>query len=105
MRRHLLTMLVVTALAAGCAPPLQSYISDQLTQAGLPPEMAQCMAGIWTERLDVAQLRRLGDTAAELAQVRDSAGLGALLERSRALQDPEIVEVVTLSAARCAFNF
>ena len=105
MRQHWMAMAAATALLAGCAPPLQSYISDQLTQAGLPPEMAQCMAGIWTQRLDVAQLRRLGETAAELAQVRDNAGLGALLERSRALQDPEIVEVVTLSAARCAFNF
>lgn len=104
MRRNLIMIVAATALAAGCAPPLQSYISDQLVQAGIPPAMAQCMAGLWTERLDTAQLRRLGDAAAEAAQVRDGAGLAALLERSRALQDPEIVEVVTLSAARCAFN-
>lgn len=104
MRRHLIAAAATAALTAGCAPPLQSYISDQLTQAGIPPDMAQCMAGLWTERLDVDQLRRIGETASEVAQVRDSAGLATLLERSRAMQDPEIVEVVTASAARCAFN-
>lgn len=104
MRRRLIMALGVTAAAAGCAPPLQSVVSDQLTQAGVPPAMAQCMAGLWTERLDVSQLRRIGEVAGEAAQVRDGNGLATLLERSRALQDPEIVEVVTLSAARCAFN-
>lgn len=105
MRHHLVVAAVGIAALAGCARPLQPYIADQLTQAGLPPAMAQCMAGIWSERLNVAQLRRLGETAGELAQVRDGNGLGALMERSRALQDPEIVEVVTLSAARCALVF
>jgi len=103
--RIIIGVAAASLLAAGCAPALQSTISDQLTQAGVPPAMAQCMAGIWTERLNVAQLRRLGETAAEAAQVQDGAGLAGLLERSRALQDPEIVDVVTLSAARCAFNF
>lgn len=103
--RKIMGIAAACAIAAGCAPPLRSVITDQLTQAGVPPAMAQCMSGIWTERLNVAQLRRLAETAEEAAQVRDSNGLAGLLERSRAMQDPEIVEVVTLSAARCALNF
>lgn len=97
-------IMAASIAAAGCGAPLQSHIAGQLVEAGLPPAMAQCMAGIWAERLNVAQLRRIAQAAEEVAQVQDGQALGPLLERTRAMQDPEIIEVVTLSAARCAFN-
>lgn len=106
MRNGLVTLAVASvALAAGCAAPIERRIADELTAAGVPPQLAQCMAGHWAQRLNVAQLRRLAATAEELAAVRNGPGLAGVLERSRALQDPEIVEVVTLSAARCSLNF
>ena len=99
-----LALCSIASLAA-CQQPAANRITDRLTVAGVPPTMARCMADIWAERLNVAQLGRLASAADQLSQAGgDVQAIGSLLERSRALQDPELVDVVTASAARCAFS-
>lgn len=97
-----LVAAVLTLAAAGCAQPVESRIADQLSQAGVPPAMAQCMAGIWAQRLSVAQLARLAQAASEVSQAQQQGeALGPMLARVRAFEDPQMIEVVTLSAATC----
>ena len=90
------------ATAAGCAQPIENRITDELTQAGVPAGMAQCMATIWAQRLSVGQLARIAQVSSELAAAQQQGeALGPMLDRVRQLNDPQIVEVVTLSAATC----
>ena len=98
-----MTIAAVAAFAlAGCSQVVETGVAEHLEQAGLPAGMAQCMARIWSERLSVSQLARLGQAAAELAAAQQRGEpLIEILDRARALDDPQIVEVVTLSAATC----
>jgi hypothetical protein len=64
--------------------------------------MAGCMAERLVDRLSYAQLRRLGELGGFARHdVRDMR-VGELLERTRALQDPEIFGVVSRAALGCA---
>ena len=96
--------MTIAALAAvaGCSQVVETGVADHLEQAGVPAGMAGCMAQMWTERLSAQQLVRLGQTAAEMAQARQQGEpLVQILNRAQALDDPQIVEVVTQSAAAC----
>jgi len=98
--------MMMTAVAAltlpGCSQVVETGVADHLEQAGVPAGMAQCMAQIWTDRLSAQQLVRLGQTAAEMAEARQQGEpLVQILNRAQALDDPQIVEVVTQSAAAC----
>ena len=62
------------------------------------------MAERWVKRLSPLQLRRIQILAGE---VRDEGGrltVGRLVGRVRAMDDPEIVEVVTRSTLVCALT-
>ena len=98
-----MTIAAVAALGlAGCQQVVEVSVADHLEQAGVPAGMAQCMAGVWTERLTAQQLLRLGQTAAEMAQAQQQGEpIVQMLNRARALDDPQIVEVVAQSAATC----
>ena len=98
-----MTMTAAAALAlAGCSQVVETGVADHLEQAGVPAGMAQCMAQMWTERLSAPQLVRLGQTAAAMAQAQQQGEpLVQILNRAQALDDPQIVEVVTQSAAAC----
>ncbi len=101
--RVAMTMTALAALAlGGCSQVVETGVADHLEQAGVPAGMAQCMAQMWTERLSAQQLVRLGHTAAEMAEARQQGEpLVQILNRAQALDDPQIVEVVTQSAATC----
>ena len=98
-----MTIAAMTALAAaGCSQVVEVSVADHLEQAGVPAGMAQCMAGIWTERLSAQQLLRLGQTAADMAAAQQQGEpIVQILNRARALDDPQIVEVVVQSATSC----
>lgn len=89
---------------AACAQPFEGQVASRLTQAGLPRPVAECMAKLWVDRLNVAQLQRVSGLADELQRERSRGRLtvGLFVERVRGLDDPEIVEVVTTSTLACA---
>jgi hypothetical protein len=95
-------LLLLIPLAA-CAQPFESRVAGRLAEAGLPGPIADCMARRWVDRLNVVQLQKLSglaeDLAAERAQGRLTAG--RFVERVRALNDREILEVVTTSSVAC----
>ena len=88
-------MLLLPPLAACSAP--EAMTRSGLVNAGIPRATAACMADRMVHRLSLLQLRRLSG----LAKAGQSKGVGQFLYRVRSLKDPEIVGVVTSSAALC----
>ncbi|WP_448659830.1 hypothetical protein ACPVPU_04765 [Sphingomonas sp. CJ99] len=84
-------------LLSGCAVP-EARLRAGLVNAGLPRPLSACMAERMVDRLNLAQLRRMGD----LPTARDAASLDQFLRRVRALGDPEIWTVTSSSATICA---
>ncbi len=88
---------------AGCATP-ESRVRTALIDAGLSKPVASCMAGRMVDRLSLWQLNKLNG----LKKLRDSntreLSLSEFLKRSKALQDPEIVSVITSSGVICTIS-
>ena len=99
MRR--LVLLPLLALAA-CAQPFEGRVASRLAEAGLPRPIAECMAGRWVERLSVLQLQKISGLADSLRDEGGRLTLSRFLHRVAALDDPEIVGVVTSSSVACA---
>lgn len=97
--------LLLLPLAA-CAQNFEGRIAGRLTEAGLSRPMADCMAERWVSRLNVLQLRKVSDLAVDLQRERGQGRLtvGRFIERVRAVDDPEIFQVVSSSAAICAIK-
>ena len=98
-----LPFLALLPLAA-CSQPFEGRIADRLAEAGLSRPMSECMAERWVKRLSVFQLRRLSALAEELEAERGTIGVGRLIGEVRAMDDPEIVEVVSSSTLVCALT-
>ncbi len=98
-------MLFVSILAlAACAQPFEGRVASRLAEAGLSRPMADCMAKRWVERLNLVQLQKISSLSNDLAKERSQGRLtiGRFVERVRAVDDPEVFQVVTGSAAACA---
>ena len=89
--------LLIALTLAACAVP-EDRLRTGLVNAGLSRPLAACMAERMVDRLSLAQLMRIAD----LPKARQAESLDRFLRRVRALGDPEIVAVVTSSAALCA---
>ncbi len=100
--RYAMLILAMLGLAA-CATPEQRVRSG-LIEAGLSRPLATCMASRMVDRLSLLQLRRIG----RLGDLRDAnlreMTVDQFLRRARALHDPEIVAVMSTSAAICAIR-
>ena len=97
------TLVCVVALAfglAGCAASYESQVRSRLVAAGLPPPVAGCMAGRLVDSLSRDQLRSLG----RLAGLAEAEKMPAdeIVERARALLDPEVYAAVTGAGLGCA---
>ena len=101
MRRF--AILAVLALAA-CAQPFEGRVAARLAEAGLPRPMAECMAERWVDRLSLVQLDKLSDLAESVRSEGGRLTLSGFLDRVVALDDPEIVGVVTTSSVVCALR-
>lgn len=98
--KKLLFLLPLLGLAACSTPEMK--VRNSLMKAGLSAPMASCMAERMVDRLSMAQLRRLSSLSSlKERDVRDMT-IDEFIYRSRALQDPEILRVVTSSGLRCA---
>ncbi len=104
MRRLSFPLLIL--LLAGCAQTFEGRVASRLSDAGLSRPMADCMAKRWVERLNLLQLNKISDLSGDLQRERGQGKLtvGRFIERVRAVEDPEVISVVTSSAAACAIG-
>ena len=90
-------LLLLLALAA-CASP-ESRVEDALLRAGLSPSVSQCMARRLTDRLSIAQLRKLS------AAMEGGAGapltMAEIERRVDRIGDPQIVSVAASAGIGC----
>lgn len=100
--KRIAALIAVLALSA-CATP-ETRVRTALIDAGLPKPIAGCMAGRMVDRLSLIQLNRLSG----LKKLRDrdiqKISIDEFLKRTRSLQDPEILGVVTSSGLICAIK-
>ena len=92
--------LVVLATLAACATP-ENRVKTALLEAGLSEAVSTCMAARMTDRLSIAQLRKLAAAGRGAGPV-GRMSLSELASRVRAIGDPEIVSVVTSAGVGCA---
>ena len=100
MKRFALAALV--ALAACATPSPEGRVRDALMDAGVSPPMAGCMAEHMVDRLSLAQLRRIGSLAKLPHRDIGNMTVDEFLYRVRALEDPEILTVVSRAGLGCA---
>lgn len=94
------TVVMVLALA-GCASP-ETRIRTALVDAGLSKPVAACMAGRMVDRLSLIQLNKLRGLGKLQEKKARQLSIEEFVKRTKALQDPEILGVVTSSAVICA---
>ena len=99
--KNLLLALPLIALAA-CATTPETKVRNSLMKAGLSEPMAACMAARMVDRLSLTQLRRVSSIASIKEKNLGHMTIDEVIYRTRALQDPEILSVVTSSGLRCA---
>lgn len=102
MTKLLVAGAMILTLAA-CATP-ETRLRNGLTNAGLSPQLAACMADRMVDRLSYLQLKRIGSLGSLRDEKLNEIGLKKFLFKVRALQDPEILGVATSSAAICALS-
>lgn len=98
--KRLVALVGVLSLAA-CATP-ETRVRTALMDAGLSKPIAACMADRMVDRLSLIQLNRLSGLKKLRGQNMRKITVDELLKRTRSLQDPEILGVVTSSGLICA---
>lgn len=97
-------VLAAFLLLAGCASVTEQRVESSLADAGVPPQMASCMAGEWVDRLSTDQIRDVSRFAKRLKADRERMTVALLVDHVAAWNDPEAALVISTSAARCAFR-
>lgn len=80
----------------------ESRLRAKLTEAGLSPRMAGCMARRMVDHLSLAQLRKLQSLASLRKSHSEEMTIDRFLHKLRALEDPEIFAETSKAAIRCA---
>ncbi len=93
--------VLAVALLSACATP-ETRVRTALTDAGLSKPIAACMANRMVDRLSLIQLNRLSGLKKLRGQDMRKVTVDEFLKRTRSLQDPEILGVVTSSGLICA---
>jgi hypothetical protein len=102
MKRVMLVPVLVLALGA-CATP-ETRVRTALTQAGLSKPVASCMADRMVDRLSLFQLNKLNGLKKLQGKKASQISVEEFVKRTKALQDPEILGVVTSSGVICAIK-
>lgn len=102
MKRFALPVLM-TALLAACATP-ETRIRTALVEAGLSKPVAGCMADRMVDRLSLGQLNKLRGLGKFQDKKAKKLSIEEFVKRTKALQDPEILGVVTSSGVICAVS-
>lgn len=98
--------LLVPAVAlvlAGCATP-ETRIRTALIDAGLSKPVAACMADRMVDRLSLMQLNKLRGLQKLKDKKASRITIDEFVRRTKALQDPEILGVVSSSGVICAIK-
>lgn len=97
-----IALVAVAALAlSACATP-ETRVRTALIDAGLSKPVASCMADRMVDRLSLIQLNKLSGLKKLRGQDVRKLTVDEFLKRTRSLQDPEILGVVTSSGLICA---
>lgn len=100
MRRIVLLSLVLLSACSTFSP--ERKVRETLVEAGVRPEMADCMAGKLVRKLSADELRQIA-RAARLPRDRPGRmSFDELGDRLRTLDNPHIVSVVTRVGLGCA---
>ena len=102
MKRLVLTVVLTVTLAA-CATP-ETRIRNALVEAGLSKPIAGCMADRMVDRLSLIQLNKLRGLGKLQDKRAKKLSIEEFVKRTKALQDPEILSVVTSSGVICAIS-
>ena len=101
--KRIIIMAAATLALASCATP-ETRVKNALIEAGLSEPVSACMADRMVDRLSLLQLNKLRG----LKKLRDAdaqkLSVSEFLKRTKSLQDPEILGVVTSSGVVCAFK-
>lgn len=95
--------IAILSLVTACATP-ETRVRKGLIRAGLPEPLSRCMASRMVDKLSLLQLNRLNGLAALKDKQTGKLDLAEFTKKTKALQDPEIVSVVTSSGIVCAIN-
>jgi type IV pilus biogenesis protein CpaD/CtpE len=98
--KRLVVVASVLALSA-CATP-ETRVRTALMDAGLSQPMSACMADRMVDRLSLIQLNKLSGLKKLRGADMRKLSVDEFLRRTRSLQDPEILSVVTSSGLICA---
>ena len=98
--KRLAAATLVLVLSA-CATP-ETRVRTALTDAGLSQPIAACMADRMVDRLSLIQLNKLSGLKKLRKAEMSKLSVDEFLRRTRSLQDPEILSVVTSSGLICA---
>jgi type IV pilus biogenesis protein CpaD/CtpE len=98
--KRAVAVAMMLALSA-CATP-ETRVRTALIDAGLSKPIASCMADRMVDRLSLLQLNRLSGLKKLRGQDMRKVTVDEFLKRTRSLQDPEILGVVTSSGLICA---
>ncbi|GAB5482356.1 MAG: hypothetical protein Pars92KO_21130 [Parasphingorhabdus sp.] len=100
-RTHLVAGLALIASLAACTTP-ETRVRNGLMSAGLSKPIASCMADRMVDRLSYAQIDKLNRLDKLRKRDPGDISVNEFVKRTKALQDPEILGVVTSSGLVCA---
>ncbi len=97
------TIIAMTLPLSACATP-ETRIKTALTEAGLSNKIASCMAERMVDKLSLLQLNKLRGLQKLKSSDPRKTSIEDYVKRTRSLQDPEILSVVTTSGVVCTFK-
>jgi hypothetical protein len=100
--RRAVGLAAIIALSA-CATP-ETRVRTALLDAGLSKPIASCMADRMVDRLSLFQLNKLSGLKKLRNKDIQKLSIDEFLKRTKSLQDPEILSVVTSSGLICAIK-
>jgi hypothetical protein len=98
--KRLVMPVLLAACLTGCATP-ETRIRNALVESGLSKPIAGCMADRMVDRLSLIQLNKLRGLAKLREKKSRQLSIEEFVKRTKALQDPEILGVVTSSGVIC----
>ena len=95
-----LAVMISVFLLAACATP-ETRVRNGLMSIGLSKPVSSCMAGRMVDRLSLGQLEKLNRLGKLRKRDPGDISFNQFVRETRALQDPEIIGVVTSSGVIC----
>jgi hypothetical protein len=98
-------LLLITGCALSACGPIESKVRNSLIRSGIAKDDSTCMAKPMSDKLSIAQLRRLatlGNFEGKSTKEIREMGYDRFMHNVRALKDPEIVLVVSTAWVKCA---